>query len=63
MEQYTLRLFFESERGRVVPFQDSLIYGFSGTHAINVAASEARRLGASHFNINLGAPEPVEERL
>lgn len=56
MEQYTLRLFFESERGRVVPFQDSLIYGFSDTHAMNVAASEARRLGASHFNINLGAP-------
>ena len=57
MQRYTLRLFFERKLG----FQEYGILGFSPTHAMTIAAYEAKHAGASHFNINLGEPDPVEE--
>lgn len=56
MQKYTLRLFFERKLG----FQEIRIMGFSPTHAMAIAAGEAKRVGASHFNINAGEPEIAE---
>jgi hypothetical protein len=56
VQKYTLRLFFENKYG----FQEYTIVGFSPTHAMTIGAHEAEHAGASHFNINLGEPDPVE---
>lgn len=57
MQKYTLRLFFERQQG----FQEYGILGFSPTHAMAIAAHEAKNAGASHFNINVGEPDSIEE--